>query len=223
MSDEKDSNKEERQEQGNPEEETEKDSGQQESHEGMEIPDVLPMLPIRDLVVFPYMIAPLVVGRERSIRALDEALKQNRLIFLTAQHQGEVEDPGKDDVHSLGTVSVIVRMLKTPDGKAKILVQGLQRARIREFLETDPFFSVGIELVHEEVPEGLPRSEIVVRRACDAEVVDGREPAEGARRRVVVELEPDGRAADAAVGQGEGALLPVALPHLARHRRRDVA
>jgi ATP-dependent Lon protease len=132
------------------EEKEERDSGHQESHEGMEIPDVLPMLPIRDLVVFPYMIVPLVVGRERSIRALDEALKQNRIVFLTAQHQGEVEDPGTDDVHSLGTVSVIVRMLKTPDGKAKILVQGLQRARIREFLETDPFFSVGIELVHEE-------------------------------------------------------------------------
>ena len=123
------------------------------SQEGMDIPDSLPLLPIRDIVVFPYMIAPLVVGREKSIRALDEALKQNRLIFLAAQHQGEIEEPGTGDVHHLGTVSVIVRMLKTPDGKAKILVQGLQRARVREFLQTDPYFSVSMDLVREGAAE----------------------------------------------------------------------
>lgn len=133
----------------------EPDSGVQKSDEGMEIPETLPLLPIRDLVVFPYMIVPLVVGREKSIRALDEALKQNRLVFLAAQHEGGVEEPGTGDVHKLGTVSVIVRMLKTPDGKAKILVQGLHRARVREFLEIEPFFSVNLELVQEEATEPL--------------------------------------------------------------------
>ena len=123
--------------------------------ESMEIPDTMPLLPIRDLVVFPYMIVPLAVGRENSIRALDEALKHNRIIFLVAQHQGEVEHPGKEDVHQLGTISAIVRMLKMPDGKAKILVQGLQRARIKEFLETEPFFSVQLDLVPEEVKQPL--------------------------------------------------------------------
>jgi len=127
----------------------------QESHEGMNIPDSLPLLPIRDIVVFPYMIAPLVVGRDKSIRALDEALKQNRLIFLAAQHRGEIEEPGIGDVHQLGTVSVIVRMLKTPEGQAKILVQGLQRARVQRFLKADPFFSVRLELVREEATESL--------------------------------------------------------------------
>ena len=127
----------------------------QSDSESLEIPETMPLLPIRDLVVFPYMIAPLAVGRENSIRALDEALKHNRFIFLVAQQRGEVEEPGKEDVHQLGTVSVIVRMLKMPDGKAKILVQGLQRARIKEFLQTEPFFSVQLDLLSEEVTQPL--------------------------------------------------------------------
>ncbi|MBN2720749.1 MAG: endopeptidase La [Proteobacteria bacterium] len=127
----------------------------QENSSGVEIGDTMPLLPLRDLVVFPYMIVPLAVARQNSIRALDEALKENRLIFLVAQHKAEVEDPGRDDLHQLGTVSVIVRMLKTPDGNARILVQGLQRARIREFLQTEPFFSVRLDLVPEEVTQPL--------------------------------------------------------------------
>jgi ATP-dependent Lon protease len=147
----------------------EPDAGSHKSDEGMDIPETLPLLPIRDLVVFPYMIVPLVVGRERSIRALDEALKQNRLIFLAAQQEGEIEEPGITDLHKLGTVSVIVRMLKTPDGKAKILVQGLQRARVREFLEIDPFFSVKLELVEEEMTEPLTvQIEAMVRTTKEA-------------------------------------------------------
>ena len=124
--------------------------------EGANIPEVLPLLPIRDIVVFPYMIVPLVVGREKSIRALDEALKGDRLIFLTAQQAGDLEEPGTGDLHELGTVSVIIRMLKTPDGKAKILVQGLQRGQVTEFLQTNPFFSVRLDLVYEESLEPPP-------------------------------------------------------------------
>ncbi len=132
--------------------------------EGAVIPEVLPLLPIRDIVVFPYMIVPLVVGREKSIRALDEALKGDRLIFLTAQQAGDLEEPGTEDLHELGTVSVIIRMLKTPDGKAKILVQGLQRGQVTEFLQTDPFFSVRLDLVNEEPLEPPPlKIEAMVR------------------------------------------------------------
>lgn len=120
------------------------------------IPPVLPLLPIRDMVIFPYMIVPLVVARERSIRALDEALKGDRLIFLSAQKRGEMEEPGREDIHAMGTVSVIVRMLKTPDGKAKILVQGLQRARITDYQQTDPFFTVHLEAIPERVPDPVP-------------------------------------------------------------------
>ncbi|MDF1535107.1 MAG: endopeptidase La [bacterium] len=124
--------------------------------EGMKIPEILPLLPVRDLVVFPYMIVPLVVGRDKSIHALDEALKGDRLIFLTAQQEGEVEEPGTKDMHDLGTVSVIIRMLKTPDGKAKILVQGLQRGKVTEYLSTDPYFSVRLDLIDEPFHKSLP-------------------------------------------------------------------
>ncbi|UCG39128.1 MAG: endopeptidase La, partial [bacterium] len=138
--------------------------GEEGNREGLSIPDVLPLLPIRDMVVFPYMIVPLIVGRERSIRALDEALKGDRLIFLTAQHKSEDEEPGTSEIHDLGTVSVIVRMLKTPDGKAKILVQGLQRGRVREYLRTEPFFSVRLELIEEATTLPLPvKVEAMVR------------------------------------------------------------
>jgi len=142
----------------------EEDSGRDSGPEGVNIPEVLPLLPIRDIVVFPFMIVPLVVGREKSIRALDEALKGDRLIFLAAQQTGEVEDPSPGDMHELGTVSVIVRMLKTPDGKAKILVQGLQRGQVAEFLQSDPFFSVRLDLIDEKSPEPLPlKVEAMVR------------------------------------------------------------
>ena len=146
----------------------EEDSGRGSGPEGVYIPEVLPLLPIRDIVVFPYMIVPLVVGREKSILALDEALKGDRLIFLTAQQKGEVEEPETGDLHDLGTVCVIVRMLKTPDGKAKILVQGLQRGQVAEFLQTDPFFSVRLDLIDEESPEPLPlKIEAMVRAMKD--------------------------------------------------------
>jgi ATP-dependent Lon protease len=142
----------------------EENSGRDSGPEGVYIPEVLPLLPIRDIVVFPFMIVPLVVGREKSIRALDEALKGDRLIFLAAQQTGEVEEPGPGDMHELGTVSVIVRMLKTPDGKAKILVQGLQRGQVAEFLQSDPFFSVRLDLIDEKSPEPLPlKVEAMVR------------------------------------------------------------
>ena len=135
-----------------------------EEQKGLEIPDELPLLPIRDLVVFPYMIIPLLVGREKSISALDEALKKDRLIFLAAQISGDAEDPSGDDINRLGTVSVIVRMLKTPDGKAKILVQGLQRGKISEFLQDNPFFSVKASLVDEQLLDPVPlRLEALVR------------------------------------------------------------
>jgi ATP-dependent Lon protease len=142
----------------------EEGSGRDPGPEGVYIPEVLPLLPIRDIVVFPYMIVPLVVGREKSIRALDEALKGDRLIFLVAQKSGDVEEPDSGDLHELGTVCVVVRMLKTPDGKAKILVQGLQRGQVSEFLQTDPFFSVRLALIDESSPEPLPlKMEAMVR------------------------------------------------------------
>jgi len=167
--------------------------------EGPDIPEVLPLLPIRDIVVFPYMIVPLVVGREKSIRALDEALKGDRLIFLTAQQAGDVEEPGVEDLHELGTVSVIVRMLKTPDGKAKLLVQGLQRAQVAEFLHTDPYFSVRLDLVDEESPEPPPlKIEAMVRAMKEGlmRIVELGKPVPPDVLSVVGNVDDPGRLAD---------------------------
>ena len=93
------------------------------------IPDVLPVLPLRDIVIFPFMIVPLYVSRDRSIKAVDQALAENRMILLAAQKKQDEEDPGADDIYPVGTVALIMRMLKLPDGRIRVLVQGVGRAR----------------------------------------------------------------------------------------------
>jgi ATP-dependent Lon protease len=101
------------------------------------MPDELPILPLRDMVVFPYMVLPLFVARERSIAAVDDALAGDRLLLLTAQRDGEIEDPGPDDLHRVGTVVTVIRVLRMADGRVKVLVQGAARARIDSFVEQD--------------------------------------------------------------------------------------
>src|ERR1041384_8417202 len=97
------------------------------------IPDVLPVLPLPDVVVFPYMIVPLFVNRERSAKAVDQALAENRMIMLVAQKDPNVDEPKAADLYDFGTVSVIMRMLKLPDGRVRILVQGFSRAKVASF------------------------------------------------------------------------------------------
>ena len=113
--------------------------------QSVEIPKKLPLLPIRDIVVFPYMVLPLFVGREMSIKAIEVALEGNRMIFLTSQKDISVENPTPSDLYSMGTVGVIMRMLKLPDGRIKILVQGVARARTVKFFQKEPFYQVEIK------------------------------------------------------------------------------
>ena len=113
--------------------------------QSIEIPKKLPLLPIRDIVVFPYMVLPLFVGREMSIKAIEIALESNRMIFLTSQKDINVENPSPSDLYSVGTVGVIMRMLKLPDGRIKILVQGVSRAKTVKFLQKEPFYQVEIK------------------------------------------------------------------------------
>ena len=115
-----------------------------------DIPEIIPMLPVRDVVVFPYMILPLFVGRDRSISAVEDALANGRMIYLSTQKDMMVEEPEEDDLHEMGTVALIMRMLKLPDGRVKILVQGLSRARRIEILERDPHLRARIEVLPEE-------------------------------------------------------------------------
>jgi ATP-dependent Lon protease len=98
--------------------------------EQLQIPNELPVLPLRDIVIYPFMIVPLFVSRERSIRAVDEALGENRMILLASQKDLDKEEPAGEDLYQIGTVAVIMRMLKLPDGRIRILVQGLTRARL---------------------------------------------------------------------------------------------
>ncbi len=114
------------------------------------IPDTLPLLPVRDIVVFPFMILPLFVGRENSINAVNQALAGDRIMMLAAQKDAGVDNPAPSDLFGIGSVVMVIRMLKLPDGRIKILVQGLAKARIDEYLQTDPFFKVKIERIDDE-------------------------------------------------------------------------
>ncbi|MEK7222502.1 MAG: LON peptidase substrate-binding domain-containing protein, partial [Nitrospirota bacterium] len=124
------------------------EQAQRESSQ-VEIPDRLPLLPIRDIVVFPYMVLPLFVGRDMSIKAIEAALAGNRIIMLAAQRSLEVENPKPEDIHPVGTVGMVMRMLKLPDDRIKILVQGLAKARIEEFVQTEPYFEVRLAQIPE--------------------------------------------------------------------------
>ncbi|MBN2468376.1 MAG: endopeptidase La [Deltaproteobacteria bacterium] len=115
------------------------------------IPEVLPLLPVRDVVIFPYMFLPLFVGREGSIKAVEEALANNRLIFLVTQKDPAQESPLPDDLYRVGVVATIVKMLKLPDGRVKILVQSLMKAGIVKYTQTEPMMKVQIEKIEEEV------------------------------------------------------------------------
>ena len=125
-----------------------------ESVEGAEqqlqIPESLPVLPLRDIVIYPFMIVPLFVSREKSIRAVDEALGENRMIFLVSQRDLDKEEPAGEDLYTTGTVAVIMRMLKLPDGRIRILVQGLSRARVESVEDTGEFLRAKLTQMTEE-------------------------------------------------------------------------
>jgi len=140
------------------------DSLVEEQSQKLQIPSKLPVLLLRDTTIFPYMIAPLFVGRDKSKNAIDQALSTNRMIFLLTQGDMEVEDPKREDVYDVGTVSLILRMLKLPDGRVRILVQGLVRARLDSFEDDGRMITAGITIVPE--PEGAEKtieSEALIR------------------------------------------------------------
>lgn len=113
--------------------------------------DSFPVLPLRDIVVFPHMIVPLFVGREKSVRALEDVMKDDKQILLVAQKNAADDDPGKDDIYQIGTVSTVLQLLKLPDGTVKVLVEGMQRASIDSFTQTDDYFEVQAT----RIPEAL--------------------------------------------------------------------
>ena len=116
--------------------------------------DLLAVLPLRDIVVFPHMIVPLFVGREKSVRALESVMKEDKQILLVAQKNAAQDDPAAGDIYSVGTISTILQLLKLPDGTVKVLVEGLRRARITSFKETEDFFEVVAAPIEDRAEEG---------------------------------------------------------------------
>ncbi|MEE8320205.1 MAG: LON peptidase substrate-binding domain-containing protein, partial [bacterium] len=120
------------------------------------INQVLPVLPLRDIVVFPHMIVPLFVGRDKSIRALEEAMEGEKSILLAAQKDARTDDPGPEDVYDMGTLSTVLQMLKLPDGTVKVLVEGQKRVKISKYIETEEYFAadyVEVDFVCARDPE----------------------------------------------------------------------
>ncbi|MCX6112880.1 MAG: endopeptidase La [Proteobacteria bacterium] len=110
---------------------------------------LMPMLPVRDVVVFPYMILPLFVGRESSIKAVEDAISGNRMIFLAAQKEITDEFPAPDRIYDVGTIATIVRMKKLADGRVKILIQGVNKGRITSFEQKEPYYKVSVTPIEE--------------------------------------------------------------------------
>ena len=121
----------------------------EQTQDKLKIPDELPLVPIRDIVLFPNMILPLFVGRETSITAIDYALTKERLVAFSTQKDMNEESPSPEGIFSVGTVGSITRMLKLPDGRVKILIQGLTRIKIKEYKQTQPFYSVAVEPIQD--------------------------------------------------------------------------
>ena len=106
----------------------------------------LPMMPIRDVVIFPYMMTPFVVGRESSVRALEDAMAGDKKIFLATQHDASIDEPNPNEIYSVGTIVNIVQSLKLPDGNIKVLVEGIERGKILQISETEGFMQVSVRV-----------------------------------------------------------------------------
>ncbi len=120
------------------------------SNDDMEIPDVLPMMAVRDVVIFNYMIIPLFVGRPGSVEAVNEALGANKLLMLVTQRDATKDNPETSDLYDVGMVCMVMRTLKLPDGRLKVLVQAMSKARIKEYVRTEPSYQVEVEIVEEQ-------------------------------------------------------------------------
>src|SRR2546427_1231934 len=107
----------------------------------------VPMMPVRDMVIFPQMMTPFIVGREASVRALEEALAGDKKIFLATQHDASVDDPKPEEIYTVGTLANIVQSVKLPDGNIKVLVEGVERAKVEKIATEEGFFRAALRLV----------------------------------------------------------------------------
>ncbi len=113
--------------------------------------NLFPVLPLRDIVVFPHMIVPLFVGREKSVRALEDVMKDDKQILLVTQKNAGQDEPMPADIYAVGTIGTVLQLLKLPDGTVKVLVEGGERARIAKFIENPDFFQAYAEVLEEKI------------------------------------------------------------------------
>ena len=130
-------------------------------------PQSYPVLPLRDIVVFPHMIVPLFVGREKSVRALEDVMKDDKQILLVAQKNASQDDPTTDDIHSVGTIGTVLQLLKLPDGTVKVLVEGSARARVIEYYDNEEFFQARAQQITSD--EGDPQEVEAMSRSVLAQ------------------------------------------------------
>src|SRR6476619_200854 len=134
---------------------------------GQRRPETIPLLPLRDIIVFPHMVVPLFVGREKSIAALKDAMAHKgpddkAIILLAAQKKAKTNDPTSDDIYHFGTLGHVIQLLPLPDGTVKVLVEGVRRAKVRKFVPSEPVFIVEVEEI-EEGSEKTVELEALVR------------------------------------------------------------
>jgi ATP-dependent Lon protease len=162
---------------------------------------VVPLVPLRDIVVFPYMVVPLFVGRAKSILALEEAMGGDRELLLCAQREAGEDEPGESDIYPIGTLGSIIQLLRLPDGTVKVLVEGKQRARIRSFASQEPYFACDVEALEQEDLRSVETDALVrtVHGAFETYVkLNKKVPPETLN--TVSAIEDPGRLADTIVG-----------------------
>jgi len=125
----------------------------------------VPVLPLRDVVVYPHMVIPLFVGRDKSIKALDAAMGADKQILLIAQKNADVDDPAVSDLHGIGTLANVLQLLKLPDGTVKVLVEGHRRAKVKRFVSTEGAFSAVVSQLADQLEADEREQEVLMRSA----------------------------------------------------------
>src|SRR6478609_1202965 len=121
----------------------------------------VPLLPLRDVIIFPHMVVPLFVGREKSINALEECVNKKLELFLVAQRQATTVTPGEDDIFEVGTLGTILQILRLPDNTVKVLIEGKKRARIVEYSENDRMIEAVVEEIHDSINDSVELEALV--------------------------------------------------------------
>ncbi len=147
------------------EEQTQEDDDADQFADQSPFPSVMPVLAVRDVVVFNYMILPLFIGRDKSVQAMEATLDRDRYLFVCTQKDENNEDPTSEDLFTLGSIVNVMRMLKMPDGRIKVLVQGVSRARVKGFTQEDPFLEAEVEAIEELSVDSSPEVEAMLRSA----------------------------------------------------------